>query len=69
MALIDYLLDPIVFGRMNVQKLLILLFQIPNQGLYLQIRHNMLVGRTGGLNLELLKCKKDPPSPELYQGF
>ena len=30
MAIIDYLLDPIVFSRMNVQKLLIMLFQILN---------------------------------------
>ena len=30
MAIIDYLPDPIVFSRMNVQKLLILLFQILN---------------------------------------
>ena len=30
MAIIEYLPDPIVFSRMNVQKLLILLFQILN---------------------------------------
>ena len=30
MAIIDYLFDPIVFSRMNLQKPLILLFQILN---------------------------------------
>ena len=43
MALIEYLPEPIVFSTMNVQKLLIMLFQILNyQNIWIYIYQNKI---------------------------